>query len=253
MKVVLLGTDCASTWMMVNVLKVDYPDIHVVIENQVSRYVLLKRRAARLGFVKVIGQIFFMLYLPLLKKLSNKRIQSLIASADLSTAPPLEVEITRLESVNSQACIEWLKVFRPLVVVLNGTRIVSTSLLKSCDAVFLNTHCGITPAYRGVHGAYWALVSGDIDNVGVTVHLVDAGIDTGSIVSQVKIDVCDEDNFVTYPVKQYIAGIPLMRSAITNALGNNLISYPRTDLTSALWHHPTLWGYFSARFFRGVR
>ena len=55
----------------------------------------------------------------------------------------------------------------------------TSPLLEAVPAVFLNTLAGITPSYRGVHGAYWALVQRQPDACGVTVHLVDAGIDTG--------------------------------------------------------------------------
>lgn len=253
MKLVVLATDSSSTWMMVNALREDYPDLRLVTEDSISRFVLLKRRMARLGIVKVIGQALFMLYLPVLRRGNAKRIQSLVASAGLSTKQPTEVSITQFDSVNSQACIEWLHKEQPSVVILNGTRIVSAALLASCNAVFLNTHCGITPAYRGVHGGYWALVRGDENNVGVTVHLVDAGVDTGGIVFQETIKIDENDNFLTYPVKQYTVGIPLMRRAIADAISGNLRTHRRNDLPSAIWHHPTLWQYLWARLRRGVR
>lgn len=253
MKLVVLATDSPSTWMMVNALREDHPNLRVVIENPISRLMLLKRRMARIGVVKVVGQILFMLYLPVLKRWSAKRIRVLVASAGLSTEPLSNVSITRFDSVNSQACIDWLHQEQPSVVVLNGTRIVSPALLASCNAIFLNTHCGITPAYRGVHGGYWALVCGDLENVGVTVHLVDAGVDTGGIVFQAAIEIDEQDNFLTYPVKQYIAGIPLMRRAIADVISGNLRMHRRDDLPSAIWHHPTLWQYLWARLRRGVR
>ena len=39
----------------------------------------------------------------------------------------------------------------PRVVIVNGTRIIQERVLQSVDAIFLNTHAGITPMYRGVH------------------------------------------------------------------------------------------------------
>jgi methionyl-tRNA formyltransferase len=45
-------------------------------------------------------------------------------------------------------------------------------------------HAGITPRYRGTHGGYWVLLNNDPGHCGVTIHLVDPGIDTGSIVAR---------------------------------------------------------------------
>lgn len=253
MKVVVLATDGASTWMLVNALRVNYRHLQVVLEKPISRRTILRRRMTRIGIWPVLGQIIFMLYLPVLRRLNQVRTQELIEGAGLSTRQPAELAIQRFESVNSDECIAWLATERPDVVVLNGTRIVSPAVLGACSAVFLNTHCGITPAYRGVHGGYWALYQREPENAGVTVHLVDAGIDTGDIVYQAAIDVDRDDNFLTYPVKQYIAGIPLMRQALVDLAAGCLHTNCRNDLSSAIWQHPTCWQYLAARWVRGVR
>mgnify|MGYP003330073050 CR=1 FL=1 len=67
----------------------------------------------------------------------------------------------------------------PDVIIVNGTSILSQSVLDSCNALFLNTHCGITPKYRGVHGAYWALVNNDNEN-----RLVNDDIETAKKVGE---------------------------------------------------------------------
>ena len=49
-------------------------------------------------------------------------------------------------------------------MILNGTRIVSKKVISSIGCLFINTHCGITPKYRGVHGGYWAIYNNDLNN-----------------------------------------------------------------------------------------
>ena len=61
--------------------------------------------------------------------------------------------------------------------MVNGTRIISSRVLDSIGCPIINTHAGITPRYRGVHGGYWALAEGHPEEVGTTVHLVDKGIE----------------------------------------------------------------------------
>jgi phosphoribosylglycinamide formyltransferase-1 len=253
MKIVVLAAESASTWIIVNALRANYPDLRVCIEKPVSRFVLLRNRMRKLGLVNVIGQMLFMLCLPMLRQLSKRRIAQLTSSAGLSAAPPTDLVCTRFDSVNSEACREWLRSATPDAVVVNGTRILSRETLTACPAVFLNTHCGITPAYRGVHGGYWALAQGDPAHAGVTVHVVDAGIDTGDIAYQMAIKIDRQDNFLTYPVRQYVAAVPLMKAAIEDVRTGNLKTYKRDDLPSALWFHPTLCQYLLTRLRRGVR
>ena len=57
-----------------------------------------------------------------------------------------------------------LKELNADVIVVNGCRIISKKILNNVPAKFINTHEGITPKYRGIHGCYWALVNKDKEN-----------------------------------------------------------------------------------------
>ncbi|WCE07568.1 formyl transferase [Pseudomonas sp. JBR1] len=253
MKVVVLGIDTDTTWTVVNELEKDFPRLALCLENPVSRYGLLKGRLRKVGFLTVGGQLLFMLYMSIIRKLSLNRIRRLFDELGLDSARPDRLNVFHVTSVNSPECIEWLKRESPDIVVLNGTRIVSSKVLNSIDSIFINLHCGITPAYRGVHGAYWAFYKNDEANAGVTVHVVDAGIDTGDILYQSCISRLAEDNFLTYPIRQYHVGIPLLKKAIADVSKGNMKKFKRPDLGSSIWMHPTLLQYLYARWFRGVK
>ena len=57
----------------------------------------------------------------------------------------------------------------------------------------VNVHGGLLPEYRGGHVMNWALINGEHES-GVTLHYMDAGIDTGPIIAQKRftIDRCDD-------------------------------------------------------------
>lgn len=253
MNVVVLASESKTTWMLINALKEDYPELKVAFEKPVSRVVLLKNRAKRIGYLKVFGQLLFLIYLQALRAVSRKKMDALHFSSGFNPLKSSDVNCTYFDSVNSVQCIEWLKSQCPDAVILNGTRIVSGDVLGAVNAVFLNTHCGITPAYRGVHGGYWALYQGFPELSGVTVHVVDTGIDTGDIVFQKTISTDTSDNFLTYPIKQYILGIGLMRKALACVSNHELQVTKREDLPSGIWLHPTIFQYLWALILRGIK
>jgi methionyl-tRNA formyltransferase len=119
--------------------------------------------------------------------------------------------------------------------------------------VFLNMHAGITPMYRGSHGGYWALVEGDRDSCGVTVHQVDTGVDTGPILGQARIMPNHGDNFVTYALLQQATGLPLLKKAIQDACEDCLVPLAPPPGTSRLFTHPTLSEYIYHRLRSGVK
>ena len=125
--------------------------------------------------------------------------------------------------------------------------------LRCIPAIFINMHAGITPLYRGVHGGYWALAREDPCNCGVSVHLVDEGIDTGSVLGQSLIEPTDADNFVTYGFLQLGAGIPLLMNAVRQALNGQVTTIKSPEGPSRFWSHPTLCSYIKDFVVRKVK
>ena len=124
---------------------------------------------------------------------------------------------------------------------MNGTRIISKKTLESIPTTFINIHTGITPAFRGVHGGYWAVATGRKNLFGTTIHYVDAGVDTGGIIKQVFIEPPNQDNFYTYPYLQYASVLPELKKIIQSFIdGNKPGTKDPVIADSELWFHPTI-------------
>jgi phosphoribosylglycinamide formyltransferase 1 len=252
--IVLLGTDKESTRIVCNALRKRFPDLSVVVEARPSRLRLLRQRRRRLGLARAAGQaIFAALVLPIVRWRSRDRIRRILESNGLDPSP-IAAPLLRVASVNSEECRSHLRKSNPAVVLVNGTRIIEPATLRSVDAPFINMHAGITPLYRGGHGAYWALTENRPDLVGTTIHVLDEGIDTGPILAQAAFQTTREDSFATYPYLHLAAGIPYLTRAVEEALEGRMV--PLKDppkLPSRLRYHPTAWEYVRNWFTRGIR
>lgn len=251
-RIALLAGEGWTTNAMYYALRDEFDIVAVIIERKPSALKMLRYRARKLGMIETFGQFAFILYSRLLGRAAHARVESLMQQHGLSAAPIPEHAVTRVASANGKQTARLLRKLAPQAVVVNGTRILSRKLLDEVDAPFINTHMGITPAYRGVHGGYWALANDDHAQCGVTVHLVDEGVDTGGILYQDRIDVAAEDNFATYPVLQLAKALPLMKAALIDAATDRLMPRPGHG-PSKQWYHPTLWGYWKVRLARGVK
>jgi methionyl-tRNA formyltransferase len=68
-------------------------------------------------------------------------------------------------------------------VAVFGCGIIKPEIFKQCSAaIFVNAHQGISPYYRGSGTNFWPFVNNEPGLVGVTMHLIDSGIDTGEII-----------------------------------------------------------------------
>ena len=250
-----------ATNATVNYLATRFDDIVTVVEQSGSRLALARRRARRLGWPAVVGQLAFTTFaLPVLARRGRRRMESILADAGLDTSPVTGV--CEVESVNSAESIAMLQSLTPAVVVVLGTRIISSAVLDAVDCPFVNTHAGITPRYRGMHGGYWALTERRPDLVGTTVHLVDTGVDTGTVLGRAYFAPGPDDSIATYPYLHLVAGLPVLAEQVGRLLAGATAptSAESTESTapsapgeSRLWWHPTLAGYLLRRWRRGVR
>ena len=75
---------------------------------------------------------------------------------------------------------------RPDLVVAYGCSIIREPLLSAFPGRFLNVHLGLSPYYRGSGTNYWPLVNNAPEYLGATFMYIDAGIDTGEIIHQMR-------------------------------------------------------------------
>jgi folate-dependent phosphoribosylglycinamide formyltransferase PurN len=254
-KIVLLAGRGPHANLVYNFLAQRWSISAAVLEEPVGKWELARRRGARLGWAHVAGQVAFRAGIfPFLAAAARSRTAELIREHGLSAAAIPAEKVIAVPSVNSPACMAELKRLRPEIVIVAGTRILSEATLAATPAAFVNIHAGITPLYRGVHGGYWALAQNDAGHCGVTIHLVDRGIDTGGVLAQARITPTARDNFATYGLLQDAVGLALLRDEVLPRLvAGDRATLAAPSGVSKLWSHPTAWEYLRNRWARAVK
>jgi phosphoribosylglycinamide formyltransferase-1 len=78
---------------------------------------------------------------------------------------------------------------QPDLVVLAGfMRILPESFVKALEGKLINTHPSLLPEFKGAHAVRDALQAG-ANKTGVTIHYVDAGVDTGPVIVQKELAI----------------------------------------------------------------
>ena len=241
-KIVLLARHCDSSLIVYNYLKDFFSIDTIILEGTIPKSTQFKRRAKLIGFWKALGQVLFMLGIfPFLKRSSQKRKKEILDKLNLELKDFPKEKIKHVDKLSSQEARTLLQELKPDLLLVNGTRIISKKTLESVSAPFVNIHTGITPAFRGVHGGYWAIATGRKDLFGTTIHYVDAGVDTGGIIEQVFTKPDNKDNFYTYPYVQYASVLPALKNVVQSFVeGNKPQIKPAITTESSLWFHPTI-------------
>lgn len=100
-----------------------------------------------------------------------------------------EIKFFEVENLNNEESVSILQQLKTDILILGGVPIIRRLVLEVPKFATLNVHMGLLPAFRGKNVAEWSVY---LDaQVGVTVHMVDPGVDTGAILCRHEIDVSD--------------------------------------------------------------
>lgn len=128
-------------------------------------------------------------------------ISKLLGPAAVEALPGLEPTLMPITGFNCAANIEQIRAMQPDVIITSGCPILKPEIFGLARLATINVHWGIAPRYRGENTLFWPLYYGDYKNVGVTIHQIDAGIDTGPILAHGFAEINSEDDEHTLTAK----------------------------------------------------
>lgn len=109
------------------------------------------------------------------------------------TASKYHIEFVKDENVNGDKIKEHLIKIKPeLIIAVHLRKILRKEIFSQAARGAINVHPSLLPKYRGLSPQHQAILHGD-DESGVTVHFINADIDTGEIIVQKKFSVSKED------------------------------------------------------------
>jgi phosphoribosylglycinamide formyltransferase-1 len=131
---------------------------------------------------------------------------------DLALARGLRAEFvapgkfrTKLEPGAEQKIVELLQNENVELVVLAGfMRMLKAPLLEAFPHRIINIHPSLLPQFPGLEAWSQALAAG-VEKTGVTIHYVDSGMDTGTIIAQREVPILPSDTPETLHARIQVA------------------------------------------------
>jgi methionyl-tRNA formyltransferase len=247
--IALVG-DAPHAWTMVNALRKRFGDFPVVVERGEPASAFWARRKKKLGAAAVYSMKAAQLAAKATKPLSHGRLSVLKAECD---ATPVEGDLrTDVDTLNAEDALAHIRRLTPRAVFVASTGMLRRPLIDACACPVVNYHSGVNPAYRGINGGYFALANGEPEHFGVTLHLVDLGVDTGPILATNRIPVAANDNMQTYMTLMAAKSQDLVVETMARVLAGEAKPLPPSTLPSNQYYAPTFGQYLANGFKRGV-
>lgn len=122
------------------------------------------------------------------------RVQSSNDSLQLM-ATELKLPYHVFERVNESSAVEAVRACNAdLHISVSYDQILRSPIRQTAQQGFINCHAGMLPYYRGRNVINWAIINNE-SQLGITVHFVDDGIDTGDILLQDAVPIHWEDTY----------------------------------------------------------
>jgi methionyl-tRNA formyltransferase len=139
----------------------------------------------------------------------------------IQTLPPVKsvafdhgLKVCQPETLRDKSEAEQLTRLKPDAIVLVAYgKILPQSILDIPKFGCLNIHPSLLPQYRGASPVASAILAGD-DQTGVTIMLMDAGMDTGPILSQKRVSVDPRDTTESLEAKLAEVGAELLMETL---------------------------------------
>ncbi len=215
-----------------------------------------KRMLRKYGFVKTMNKLLFNKYGNYLLNKNNERTISDLLFAGKDFDYKKDIPTVNVENINEKKCKDFIMEHNPDVIAVCGTTVIKPEIFQLAPKGAINIHVGIIPEYRSADPIFWALYNNEPDKVGVTIHYVDAGIDTGSIIYQEPVGVTKNDNLATLYCKCIKKGAALMSRALDDIEKGVVKPIRKENVKGKAYFHMDLgiWQYFQfQRRFRKLR
>ena len=152
-------------------------------------------------------------------KLQPSPVKSLALEAKLPVLQP--------ERARSEGFLEELRALQPeLIAVAAYGQILPGSILDLPRFGCLNVHTSLLPRYRGAAPIQWAVLNGDAET-GVTIMKMDAGLDTGDILTQTRTPIHPADDAETLHDRLARMGAELLVRTIPDYVAGRIAPQPQ--------------------------
>ena len=129
--------------------------------------------------------------------------------------------------INGNSFASFLEELRPDLVVVLGSSVITPRIISIPAGGMINIHSGLSPYYRGTWSYGWPIVNREPEYIGVTVHRIDPGIDTGDIIFQTRPALGPDDDLNAIFLKVIAEGVELAADAITGVMACSVRLYPQ--------------------------
>jgi hypothetical protein len=240
MRLVILTDDGFEHRYVASVLARHFPDelqAIVVAKPPVAVLADTRKHFERYTATQLCSRVLAKTYLAATRQ--HRRRQHAFArelfAGNRAAAMPRPELLRIVPSHNGSECGALLKEIVPDVIAVYGTAIIGPRIFALARVRALNMHTGLAPRYRGADTVFWPLYNEEPEWVGVTVHVLDEGIDSGPVIFTGRPQIEADDDEDRLFAKCTAVGASLYVEAIRGVMAGTVRAIPQERAAGRLY------------------
>lgn len=201
--------------------------VGVMHEKPPSGWRGVKREAQRLvkrsGAVRALDVVAYQVYQRLFRAAELRRC---LAALPAAHAKPARAAVPRdsFATLNAPEAHAAIRALAPDLLIVHGTGILKPATFGLAPLA-VNLHCGVLPEYRGHDSTFWALHAGDFERVGASLHVIDAGVDTGTLIAVTRVACGPGDSDLEAWISAFSRGVDLAVELVEKLRDGRSVSF----------------------------
>lgn len=232
MKIVAWVGNQSNQRALVNKIHQQFPLAGIIKETPVTKrkitFKLLATAVIEKTLLKKIGQLWWGML-----RIYDEKFKSW---PDLKTID--------VENINSDVAYEFTKALQPDIIIVSGTRLVKKKMFTLAPGIgIINLHTGLSPYVKGgPNCTNWCIATNQFHLIGNTIMWLDAGIDSGNIITTECTVLESEDNLETVHLKVMEHAHELYCRAIQHLAEGKRNNVSQASISTGNTYYNKQWG-----------
>ncbi len=208
----------------------------------------LRRELARVGLFRLLDVLAMRVYYRLVHAakdaawIDRQRAQL----RDRYPVLPAATPVVRVSTPSATASQQLIEAARPDLTIALCKSLLAERIFSVPTRGTIVLHPGICPEYRNAHGCFWALASGDVDNVGMTLLRIDRGIDTGPVFGYFRANVDEvHESHIVIQHRMTLDNLDAIKSLLLSICAGDATPIDTRGRASHEWGQPWLSRYLA--------
>jgi hypothetical protein len=152
-----------------------------------------------------------------------------------------------VSSPNSPEAEQFIRAQQPDLVIARCKTLLKEQVFSVPPLGTFVMHPGICPEYRNAHGCFWAMATGDVANIGMTLLRIDRGVDTGPVFGYFRVAADPRESHVVTQHRVVHDHLDAIRDTLLAIDAGTARPIETDGRPSAIWGQPWISAYLRMR------